>query len=66
MLGDAKGLNEQLKGKRKLGEISSIERTFSPTKLPRLNISKNIFSSSRLGGDPGKGDKAVKGTSSTN
>ena len=43
MLGNEKGQNEQLNGKRKLGEISSIEKTFSPTKLPRLNISKIFF-----------------------
>ena len=64
MLGDAKGQNEQLKVKRKL-ELDKGE-TFSPKKLPKLNISKNILSSTRLGGDPGKGDKAVKGTPSTN
>ena len=57
MLCDAKGQNEQLKGKRKLlldkREIKSIEEAFSLKKLPKYTI----FSSTRLGGNPGKGTR---------
>ena len=43
MLGNDRGQYGKLNGKRKFGDISSKEKTFSPTKLPKLNISKKIF-----------------------
>ena len=57
MLKHEMGKEEKFKGKRKLisnEENKLIEETFSPKKLPKLNISKTLFFS-RLDGSPGKG-----------
>ena len=62
MLGSEKGHYGKLNGKRKFEDFSSKEKTFSPSKLPKLNISKTNFSSHRLGGDPVERDKGAPST----